>query len=188
MLLFSAGYAPPAAKEQIILLPNAAGRAGSLIVTTPHSRTILDRPYRAVDVRENGLLGSKTWREAQVKQEFKASLAAQPPPPASYIVYFLLDRDELTPESKTELARIEAELAKRPAPEIQITGYTDRLGSESYNDFLSLKRAEAIYRALVGAGIAGEIEVAGRGERDPLIPTADGAAEPRNRRVEISVR
>jgi len=41
----------------------------------------------------------------------------------------------------------------------------------------------------VKAGVAADrISVAGRGEREPLVPTADEVAEPRNRRVEINVR
>ena len=41
----------------------------------------------------------------------------------------------------------------------------------------------------VGAGVARAlINVAGRGERAPLVPTADGVAEARNRRVEIKLR
>ena len=43
--------------------------------------------------------------------------------------------------------------------------------------------------ALIAAGVpAGKIETAGRGEREPLLKTADEVAEPKNRRVEISVR
>jgi OmpA-OmpF porin, OOP family len=70
-----------------------------------------------------------------------------------------------------------------------VVGHTDRQGSLEYNDGLSLRRAERVRAQLVRIGIAGErIGVAGRGERAPLVPTEDGVAEPRNRRVEIIVR
>ena len=114
---------------------------------------------------------------------------AQPPRPVSFTVYFLTGRDELTPESRALFDGIKAELARRPAPEITAIGHTDRVGTISANDALSARRAQAVKAALVAAGIpATQIDVAGRGEREPLVPTADEVDEPRNRRVEISVR
>ena len=57
------------------------------------------------------------------------------------------------------------------------------------DDGLSLRRAERVRNDLIGRGIPGDkIQVAGRGEREPLVPTEDEVAEPRNRRVEITVR
>jgi outer membrane protein OmpA-like peptidoglycan-associated protein len=54
---------------------------------------------------------------------------------------------------------------------------------------LSLRRAERCRDELIKLGIPKvRISVAGRGEREPEVPTADEVAEPRNRRVEISVR
>ena len=51
---------------------------------------------------------------------------------------------------------------------------------------LSIRRANAVKDALVRAGIpANQIAVIGKGESDPLVPTADGVREPQNRRVEI---
>jgi outer membrane protein OmpA-like peptidoglycan-associated protein len=70
-----------------------------------------------------------------------------------------------------------------------VIGHTDRVGSVEHNDALSKKRAELVSGALTSAGIpAAQIEVAGRGEREPVVATADEVAEPRNRRVEISIR
>ena len=68
-------------------------------------------------------------------------------------------------------------------------GHTDRVGSVEDNDRLSIQRAESVRDQLVKAGIAASmISIAGRGEREPAQATADGVAEPANRRVEISVR
>jgi len=70
-----------------------------------------------------------------------------------------------------------------------VIGHTDRVGAVEFNDALSRKRAETVASRLVAAGVPAErIAVAGRGEREPLIPTNDEVAEPRNRRVEIKVR
>ena len=70
-----------------------------------------------------------------------------------------------------------------------MTGHTDRVGSVADNDRLSLQRAEAVRAMLIQRGIkASFLRAVGRGEREPLIPTADEQAEPRNRRVEVIVR
>jgi hypothetical protein len=60
---------------------------------------------------------------------------------------------------------------------------------DAFNDTLSRQRAEVVRRALVARGIAADnIVVVGRGKREPIVATADGVAEARNRRVEILVR
>jgi outer membrane protein OmpA-like peptidoglycan-associated protein len=80
-------------------------------------------------------------------------------------------------------------IAARPAPELTVAGHTDALGSDQYNDALSLRRAERVRTLLIGRGIApGSIVAVGRGKREPRVPTPVGVAEPRNRRVEITVR
>ncbi|MGZ6040019.1 MAG: hypothetical protein ACXWKR_15220, partial [Phenylobacterium sp.] len=60
---------------------------------------------------------------------------------------------------------------------------------ESDNDTLSRKRASDILNALIGQGLEPTISRAvGRGERELLVPTPDNTPEPRNRRVEVTVR
>jgi outer membrane protein OmpA-like peptidoglycan-associated protein len=82
-----------------------------------------------------------------------------------------------------------ADLALRKVPDLVVVGHTDAVGSDQFNDELARKRADAVRAALVRRGIAGTDVVAiGRGKRELLIPTPDGVAEPRNRRVEIVVR
>ncbi|MGZ5598925.1 MAG: OmpA family protein, partial [Usitatibacter sp.] len=66
---------------------------------------------------------------------------------------------------------------------------TDTVGSLGFNDRLSLARAERMRELMIGLGIPAErIQAAGRGKRETLVPTDDNVSEPRNRRVEISVR
>lgn len=70
-----------------------------------------------------------------------------------------------------------------------VTGHTDRSGSDSYNVDLSVRRANAVASLLEGRGISsGQVEVSGRGESEPKVPTMDGERNPTNRRVEITVR
>ena len=80
-------------------------------------------------------------------------------------------------------------MAKRQAVEVQVTGHTDRVGTDANNDRLSLERAEAVRDMLVQRGLKSNfIRAVGRGEREPLIPTPDDQPELRNRRVEVIVR
>jgi OOP family OmpA-OmpF porin len=69
---------------------------------------------------------------------------------------------------------------------VDITGHADRTGSTAGNLRLSLRRAETVRDALVARNApASLLVVHAAGEDDPLVPTADGVAEPRNRYVTI---
>src|SRR5690606_608356 len=105
---------------------------------------------------------------------FGPTLDALPGKPASFTLYFLEGLDELTPESKAELDRVFSELRRRPLPDIMVIGHTDTVGGLEYNDRLSRARAERLREMLVALGIPAErIQAAGRGEREPLLETAD---------------
>jgi outer membrane protein OmpA-like peptidoglycan-associated protein len=182
--------APPSRDETVVLLPGHDGKVGTLTVTHGDHHQTLDAPYAASRLQQEGKLedGGRLSAE-QVQQTFGPALAAQPPRPVTFTLYFLGDSDEFTPESKLEIPKIFQEIAGHPSPEIVVVGHTDRVGSLTYNDALSLRRAERVRNDLVQRGIPREqIQVAGRGERAPIVPTEDEVAEPRNRRVEIIVR
>ena len=120
---------------------------------------------------------------------YAALTDALPPPPAKFTLYFLEGTTKLTPESEPELKKVFAEIARRPGAEVQITGHTDTVGKEGDNDMLSLKRARDIREALIGQGLNPTISRAvGRGQRELLVATGPGVNEPKNRRVEITVR
>ncbi|MBQ5459440.1 MAG: OmpA family protein, partial [Rhodocyclaceae bacterium] len=92
-------------------------------------------------------------------------------------------------ESIRKMRDVLEEAMQRPGGEIVITGHTDSLGDLRANDALSLQRALAIREMFIERGFDPlRVEAAGRGEREPLYPTADGVSEPRNRRAEIIVR
>jgi outer membrane protein OmpA-like peptidoglycan-associated protein len=188
-LLLLAGCAKPARNDLYVLMPGQDGKTGALTVESNGKQAVLDQPYGAARVTEPGRVEAGAVTEQEARQAFGAALEAQPGRPTSFLLYFLENRDELTPDSRQMLTRVVDEIARRPAPEIVVIGHTDRVGPVPYNDTLSLRRAERVRDELVKVGIAAErIRVEGRGEREPLVPTADEVAEPRNRRVEISVR
>ena len=187
LLLF--GCAKPARNDLYVLMPGQDGKTGALTVESGGKQAVLDQPYAAARVKEPGRVEAGSVTEQEARQAFGAALEAQPGRPTSFLLYFLEARDELTPDSRQLLTRVVDEIARRPAPEIVVIGHTDRVGPVPYNDTLSLRRAERVRDELVKVGIAAErIRVEGRGEREPLVPTADEVAEPRNRRVEISIR
>jgi outer membrane protein OmpA-like peptidoglycan-associated protein len=116
-------------------------------------------------------------------------MEALPGVPASFILYFLEGKDELTLESKVELDKVFGELKRRPLPDIVVIGHTDTVGGLDYNDKLSRARADRLREMLMELGIPGErLQAAGRGKRELLVPTDDNVSEARNRRVEINVR
>jgi outer membrane protein OmpA-like peptidoglycan-associated protein len=182
--------APATRDETIVLLPGTDGKVGALTITHEGQQRTLDAPYAAARVQQQGALedGGRLTPQ-QVQQGFGPALSAQPPRPVRFVLYFLGDSDGFTPESQLEISKISSAIAGHPSPEIVVVGHTDRVGSVTYNDALSLRRAERVRIGLVQMGIRLEqVSVAGRGEREPLVATEDEVAEPRNRRVEITVR
>ena len=104
----------------------------------------------------------------------------------NFIVFFDWDKADITPEAATVL-RAAAENARTGGiSRIQATGHADRSGTQQYNLKLSTKRAQAVQAELARQGIPlSVVAVEGKGELEPLVPTADGVREPQNRRVEI---
>jgi len=177
------------APELFAVIPNAAGKAGSITVQRGGQSHVIDTPYGAQRIDATGAVVAGKLEAAAVRDAFGSTLDALPGKPETFMLYFLEGRDELTVESRTELEKVFMELKRRPLPDIVVIGHTDTVGNLTFNDRLSLQRAERLREMLVGLGIAGDrIQAAGRGKRELLVPTEDNVAEARNRRVEINVR
>jgi outer membrane protein OmpA-like peptidoglycan-associated protein len=187
-----AGCAAPAKKvpaETFVVLPGADGKVGAVVVRKDGAEQVLDKAYAGSHVDPDGRFRQGVASSTEVQRRFGDTLAALPGKPATFVLFFLEGRDELTPASSAELRNIIAEIRRRPEPDLQVIGHTDAVGSESFNDKLSQARAEKIRDQFVALGIARErIQVSSRGMREPLVATATGVAEPKNRRVEVSVR
>jgi OmpA-OmpF porin, OOP family len=186
MAAFIAGCATP--QGSVVLLPERDGKATAVVVEQGAQQVELAQPYAAANLTRGGPKGYQSSAE-EVKAYFGAALAAQPLPPTQFTLYFVEGKDEFTDESKRTLDGVLAAIATRPVPDLVVIGHTDKVGSDAFNDTLSRQRAEVVRNALSARGIAvDKIAVVGRGKREPIVPTADGVAEPRNRRVEIQVR
>jgi outer membrane protein OmpA-like peptidoglycan-associated protein len=180
---------PTARTDFYALLPSVGG--GSLVVMSEGQVQTLDRPFSAAKLEKAGAITPAATTESEVRGIFGPALTAQPPRPVSFVLYFLLDSDALTPESERIVADVASEIARRPVPEVVVIGHTDTTGTDEHNDRLSLQRAERIRVLLLARGLgisASNVLAAGRGKRELLVPTADQVAEPRNRRVELVVR
>jgi outer membrane protein OmpA-like peptidoglycan-associated protein len=178
----------PRLLERIVLLPSDTDRPSKVVVQAGDRELLLETPYSSADWRGAALQTSQLDPDA-VQHRYSGLLSAHPPRPEPFTMYFELDSDELTAVSKAAFEDARRRIAAWPAAEVVVIGHTDRAGSREYNDRLSRKRARTIANRLVSAGVSTDaIQVAGRGEHEPLIPTPDGATEPRNRRVEIKVR
>lgn len=117
----------------------------------------------------------------------KPAPAPAPPPVRSFIVFFDWNRADIRPDAMRVLEAAAAHAKERGLSRVMLEGHADRSGPANYNMGLSQRRADAAKAALVRLGIsAGSISTTARGESDPLVSTADGVREPRNRRVEIT--
>jgi len=176
-------------KTLVVLLPEESGTNSAVTVGEGSRAVVLDTPLTAATVDARGTIDKATVTQEEVQRTFGEALAAQPPKPLSFTLYFDIASTEVTPDSLPILEALFAEVAKREAVEVQVTGHTDRVGTDANNDRLSLERAQAVRDMLVQRGLKTNfIRAVGRGEREPLIPTPDEQPEPRNRRVEVIVR
>jgi outer membrane protein OmpA-like peptidoglycan-associated protein len=171
------------------VVPGKDGHVGAIVVNRNGESRVINTAYGAQRVEPSGGLAAATLTKDQVHDIFASTVDALPGRPATFMLYFLEGKDELTAESKVEMDKVFGELKRRPLPDIMVIGHTDTVGGLAYNDKLSLARAEKLRDMLVGLGIPAErVAAAGRGKREPLVPTEDNVSEPRNRRVEINVR
>jgi outer membrane protein OmpA-like peptidoglycan-associated protein len=128
------------------------------------------------------------WVIAQAPAAPAPAPAPAPAVPKTYLVFFDFDKSDITPEA-ARIIKQAADEAKKGNVRVIVTGHADRSGATDYNQRLSERRAGAVRAGLVREGVAGNaIQISGRGENENLVPTADGAREPRNRRVEIVLR
>lgn len=184
---------PELPKLRVVLLPqnstDGQALATALEVKSGDATLVLSKPFAVAERNDKGQLTERIASIDEIQARYGAVLKIQPPPPETLILRFLPGTSKLTAESEAELPKLIEMARARAGGEILVVGHTDRQGTVEANDALSLKRAEAIADLLVAQGFTRELITArGRGEREPLVPTADEVVEPRNRRAELIVR
>lgn len=182
-LLLLAGCATPS----LLLLPDEGGGQGAVAVLESGGK---EQQAVIAEGNRRARLGTRVSSRAVNPRAAEQRLVGELPfPPATYILYYDEGTTRITPSSRAQLEALLADAANRPGVEVEISGHTDRKGSDDDNDALSERRALSILEQLAESGIPRENMVAvGRGERTPRVETADGVEEVANRRVEVVVR
>jgi len=98
------------------------------------------------------------------------------------------DSDVVKTDSRTNLRELASSLGKYPDTDVVIIGHTDQVGSSSYNQGLSERRAQAAASYLGSQGVStGRIITRGLGETEPMATNDSEAGRAINRRVEIAI-
>jgi outer membrane protein OmpA-like peptidoglycan-associated protein len=181
---------PAAGLDVVVLLPDSGGTVGRASVSNQSGATDLTEARAATTVmRGQAPSPAVVMDEATVAAIVGDALAALPRAPESFVLFFQLDSNELTNESRARLPEVIKAITPYSAPEVVTIGHTDTTGDRKGNIALGLSRANAVRGLLINAGLkAALIEVVSYGETDLLVKTPDDTFEPRNRRVEITVR
>jgi OOP family OmpA-OmpF porin len=198
VLLFAA--TAPAAFAQVVLVPAPAPR---------YEQAPAPRPGY---VRQQGYWqwqhgkyawAPGNWTAADSRGDhgypLRVERASMAPPPRverlSADALFPFDRGnvgDISASGRSDLAQIAARMRTSHASQVEVRGYTDGLGSDSYNMDLSQRRADAVKSALIAQGIpAAKIRAVGLGAQDPIVqctrspgPGLVQCLQP-NRRVEL---
>ena len=178
---------PPKPASYVVLLENPTGGTGKVIVTGDKGQQTISTANSGANL--DGGTPAAPVDSAKFEQDFATTLAARPMLPAQYLLYFESGGVNLTAESQALLPKIIEDVTKRPAADVSIIGHTDTVGKAELNEAIALKRAQSISDLLKQNGMQPfALTVASHGKRNLLIATPDDTPEPRNRRVEVSVR
>ncbi len=194
--LVSCGPTPPPqtpapAGDLVVLVPNPEdGAVGHVTVSNQAGSVELTGARQATRIRPGEApRPPAVLDEAEVQRIFGPALAVIPEAPRQFNLYFEIGSDTLTPESKALAAEVVEAVRNRTAPDVTVIGHTDTTDTAANNAALGLRRANLIRDLLLEAGLdPSVVEVASHGESDLLAPTPDNTAEPKNRRVEVSIR
>jgi outer membrane protein OmpA-like peptidoglycan-associated protein len=180
---------PPAAKNMsyVALLPSPDGSVGKVLVRGRQGEQLIEQSHFGALL--DGSTAPALVDEAVLQRDFGEAMAAQPLLPQHFVLYFQSGGTQLTPESQLQLPEIIANAEKRATVDMSIIGHSDTVGKTELNETLSLKRAQTVADLIKSQGLHVEaLVVESHGKRNLLIPTPDETPEPRNRRVEITIR
>ncbi len=149
---------------------------------------IFDRRDRCPDTPANTAVDHMG---CPLKQYPASPPAAEPEPTVIVLddngaVMFAFDSAELTAAAQQHLQSLVAKLNSPTVAKVRVIGHTDSVGSDSYNQALSERRAGSVAEFLIGQGLEpGKVTSQGRGESEPVTDNDSEEGRARNRRVEL---
>jgi outer membrane protein OmpA-like peptidoglycan-associated protein len=106
----------------------------------------------------------------------------------TFIVFFDFNKANLTGEAESVVTEAVKTAKQNGFVKVMVVGHTDTVGSDSYNQALSVRRAQSVKDEMVRQGMDGtSISIEGKSFHDPLVPTGPGVREPQNRRAVIDL-
>lgn len=189
-LLLLSACAPTIPRSYVVLVPDLDGAVGQVIVSGQKGSQVLTRAGQVAGIDGNEVKAELAG--PKLDADFSEAKAAQPTPPEHFMLYFVSGGIRLTDESEIQFTDILTRWRTRGAlaiVEVVVIGHTDTVGSAENNIALSAQRAKAVADRLQAAGLKlSALTLESHGEKNPLIPTKNGVSEPRNRRVQVTIR
>lgn len=175
-----------ASRSYVVLVPNPDGSVGEVVVSGAAGKQVLSEAGQVANT--DGSTRSQPVGRRHIERDFGAAIAARPALPIRFLLYFTTGTT-LSAASLELIPAILEEVDTRPVADVSIIGHTDTVATDEYNDRLSLTRARHVAELLAQRGLAPHtLSIQSHGKRNLLVPTPDNTFEPRNRRVEISIR
>jgi outer membrane protein OmpA-like peptidoglycan-associated protein len=142
--------------------------------------------------RENIVVNTVSVKDAYTADTLKNTLAAKPVTvPENLVIYFAFDRSDFNTDANI-VAGMEESMSymiQNANAALSITGYTDAVGSDEYNQALGYMRARSVQSYFTGKGIpSGKIILGSKGEKEPADDNVTSAGRAKNRRAIISVK
>lgn len=184
---------PIAPKEDsaVVLLRDDAGHVGRVHVENAGGSVELTEENTMTAIGAAGVAPGVpvTLSADEIARRFGSALEGLPAPQLEFILNFEVGTDRLTGESEARVTELLEAVRTRRSTDVSIIGHTDTTDSPESNFKLGMRRAEKVAEILQSRGLAREfMTVESHGESDLLVRTAEGVNEPRNRRVEITIR
>lgn len=177
--------------DRVVLLADPDGHVGRVQISSTAGTQVLEQEKTATSVASATAAPARpeSVSDQTIGTVWGDALAAMPPRPRTVLLYFKTGGAELRDESQPEIPRIAALLRDWSHPHLLVAGHADSTGSDETNIKVSRERAETVRDMLVKMGVpTAAIEATSHGKRNPLIKTPDGVAEPRNRRVSVTIQ
>lgn len=176
-----------ASKSYVVLLDNPDGSTGAVVIKGSKGEQVVDQSGHGAAL--DGASPAAPVAAEAIQRDFGSAMAARPILPERFLLYFESGGARLTEASTALLPKIIAAASRRPAVDVSIIGHTDTIGKAELNESLALQRAQVIAELIKTRGLkVHALSVESHGERNQLVATGDEVSEPRNRRVEISLR